>query len=158
MLQEPLRVVLKHNRGSRHTVQLCAAVPSPLPLSHPRDMPDDASVVPANQTFLFALQRHLDALSPQEQADFASKTPEDVLAAARALDEAHRSRSRTRRYLDRFSRIVRAFQGYFAAVDALASSHPDIAGLVWGGLRCIIAVRRRCVHAVWQRVSDGPWR
>jgi hypothetical protein len=95
-----------------------------------------------NIALLYALQQQYDKLTPDEREAFKPSSLAEVVADVQRLDLEHRARSRTRRFVDRLNTIVTGLQCYFTAFDTVVSSHPDIAGLVWGGLRFIVAVCR----------------
>lgn len=104
----------------------------------------------ANQAFSLALQEFLDKLPRQNREVFEAMkyinddpqrpvSPNVLLSDARALDELDK-KHRARRFGTRYLKIVRAFEGFFSAIDTVVSSNPTIAALVWGGLRFILTV------------------
>ena len=102
-------------------------------------MPGPSTLLP-NEAFLYALEEHMSTLTPAEQGIFINSSPESLLDEVRRLDAQHATRSKARKYTDRFVKIVESLRPYFATIDTLVSSHPDVAALVWGGLRFVIRV------------------
>ncbi|EIN05457.1 hypothetical protein PUNSTDRAFT_122367 [Punctularia strigosozonata HHB-11173 SS5] len=96
-----------------------------------------------NAPFLVAFQQRYDKFTPEELACFRSCSLEDIVVYLKTIDRAHKAGSRTRRCVERLGAILQGLQRFFATVDTLVSSHPDVAALVWGGLRFIIAVAQR---------------
>jgi hypothetical protein len=94
-----------------------------------------------NIALLYAFQKQYDKLTDEERTAFGFSSLTEIIAEVQNLDLRHRAQSRIRRYGERFNAIITGLQCYFTAIDTLVSSHPDIAGLVWGGLRFVITVR-----------------
>ncbi|EIN05484.1 hypothetical protein PUNSTDRAFT_137596 [Punctularia strigosozonata HHB-11173 SS5] len=106
-------------------------------------MADVAVHVEVNDAFLIALQRRYDKFTPEELACFQSCSLGELILDLQRIDRAHKEGSLARRCIDRLGAVLQGLQRFFATVDTLVSSHPDVAALVWGGLRFIIAVAQR---------------
>ncbi|KAI0269374.1 hypothetical protein BC834DRAFT_951654, partial [Gloeopeniophorella convolvens] len=109
------------------------------------ELPTASSSSTQNPLFDQALRKHLDALQPEDRDAFTRCTAEDVLAAAEQLSSTHATQSRTRRYLTRFTAIVRPLEGYFDAVDHVVCSMPSaqLGGVVWGALKFVLSAIHR---------------
>jgi hypothetical protein len=116
------------------------------------DLRATASMPHTNLAFETALQEHIDSCAQDVRSFISDSTPDDVLRDVQGFETAHR-RTRGRRYANRFSALVQSFQGFFSAVDAFVSSNPQVAGLVWGGLRFLIQVSN-CIFS-WPAFDDS---
>ena len=92
-----------------------------------------------NRVFQDALQKHINRWKSDTRAFPGDSTPDDVIEKVKKYDEEHQ-KSAGRRYLKRFATIVQNFSTYFIVVDTCVSSNPEIAALVWGGVRFVIQV------------------
>jgi hypothetical protein len=92
-----------------------------------------------NDAFNKALLKHVDSCKSDSRSFSLGATPDDILQEITKYDQEHQA-SRGRRYAARFAAVVNGFQTYFDAVDTLVSSHPEVAALIWGGLKFVVQV------------------
>lgn len=96
-----------------------------------------------NEAFARALEAHIDTLvSQQEKRLFLAinGSPEAALALAMDVNDSHKATSKSRRYAHRFTEFIRSIQRYFHIIDIVISSHPEIAALIWGGIKLVLEV------------------
>lgn len=100
----------------------------------------------ANSAFTVAIQRHIDDLKMHKRVDYELFSSQGILTASDVANEIQvltvydeqQSKNRPRRYLDRVNGFIDKLQDSLAIVDSVI---PEIAGLVWGGIRLILQVR-----------------
>jgi hypothetical protein len=92
-----------------------------------------------NRIFQEALQKHIDCWKSDNRTFPGNSTPDDVIKEVKKYDQEHQ-KSAERRYTKRFATIAQNFSTYFTIVDTCVSSNPEIAALIWGGLRLVIQV------------------
>ena len=103
---------------------------------------------PANEAFRLALEAHLRELSSRERKLFAGGKAEDVLELARLCEQGHVERSKSLRFARVISGAVEGLKGYFGVIETVVSSHPEIAAIVWGGVKFIIEVHFLSMNAL----------
>lgn len=99
-----------------------------------------------NEAFSRALSSHLqNTLSDRETQIFlnADGSPEVALAIAANLDTEHRSKSKSRRLAEHIRHAVGGFKRYFHSIELVVSLHPEVATIVWGGIKLAFEVRLR---------------
>ncbi|KAI0054553.1 hypothetical protein BV25DRAFT_1833614, partial [Artomyces pyxidatus] len=100
--------------------------------------PSSWVVVGSNPVFLDALEEHKKRLLPEELVDFDVSSPCVVIEDAKNLHADHRTKSRTRRCIERFSDLVRPLEALFSAIDSNVASNSQLAGIVWGAIRFVV--------------------
>jgi hypothetical protein len=80
-------------------------------------------------------------LSLHERSLFANGSAEELLQLAQRCDAEHEKRSRSRRWAGSFTSAMKGLERYFKVIETVVSSHPEIAALVWGGMKFVITVR-----------------
>ncbi|KAI0061243.1 hypothetical protein BV25DRAFT_1805827 [Artomyces pyxidatus] len=108
-------------------------------MAHPR-RPNSWVFVGSNPVFLDALEEHKKRLLPEELVDFDVSSPCVVIEDAKNLHADHRTKSRTRRCIERFSDLVRPLEALFSAIDSNVASNSQLAGIVWGAIRFVVKV------------------
>lgn len=96
-----------------------------------------------NDAFRQALQLHTEMLSEREKRLFAGGTAEDALALFKCCDDDHALRSKSRKFAGEICRVVKGLEDYFGIIETTVSARPEIAALVWGGVKFIIKARQR---------------
>lgn len=101
-----------------------------------------------SEAFQRALAAHSATLSPAERNAFvqAHGSAEVAVAMAARCDDDHRLRSKSRRFAGVIGQSVQGLKRYFHVVDTCVSSHPEVAALVWGGVKLAIEVFLIPVH------------
>ncbi|KAI0040264.1 hypothetical protein FA95DRAFT_1611941 [Auriscalpium vulgare] len=107
----------------------------------------------SNGIFDKAVQDHLQSLQAGERADFAFATPASVLDLANEYHSTHVKKSGLLRCVDRISRVIAPLEKFFSAVDNGVSSHPEVAGIVWGALRFVMQAIRS-LSAYFEKIGD----
>ena len=80
-------------------------------------------------------------LGPQDSAFLQQAiSPESVLAEVRALEEKHRSESKSRNLMKKIDPFIRGIEQYGKAFDVIANSKPEVLGPLWGGARIVLHV------------------
>ncbi|KAI0039653.1 hypothetical protein FA95DRAFT_1459699, partial [Auriscalpium vulgare] len=106
-----------------------------------------------NPIFDKALEQHRQRLQDWELVDFAASSPEGVLDVANEYHSTHAKKSRLLRCVQRISRVIAPLEKFFSAVDNGVSSHPEIAGIVWGALRFVMQAIRS-LSAYFEKIGD----
>jgi hypothetical protein len=97
---------------------------------------------PTNEVFQKALQRHIDRWQSDPRTFSSDSTPDDVRAEIETYEKKH-EKTIARRYVDRLAGLLQRFESIFRVIDMFVSSNPQIAALVWGGLKFVI---QACSH------------
>ncbi|KAI0045255.1 hypothetical protein FA95DRAFT_1607874 [Auriscalpium vulgare] len=115
-------------------------------------LPSPSPKAISNPIFDKAVQGHIHHLEAWELADFAVSTPEGVRSVAAKYHSTH-TKSRLLRCVQRLSRVIAPLEKFFSAVDNGVSSHPEVAGIVWGALRFVM----QSIHslsAYFEKIGD----
>ncbi|KAI0055544.1 hypothetical protein BV25DRAFT_1895091 [Artomyces pyxidatus] len=91
-----------------------------------------------NPVFQAAFEAYKKRLLPEELEDFRPSSPQEIIAQANKLNADHRKKSRARRCIEMVSELVQPLEAFFSAVDNGVSSHPEVAGIVWGAIRFVV--------------------
>ena len=99
-----------------------------------------------NPLFDQALRNHLESLRTEDREAFEHCTAGDVITAVQQLNSSHAVQSHTRRFLDRFTAVVRPLESYFDIMSNIVGSIPgaQLGAIVFGALRFVVKVR--CCH------------
>lgn len=97
-----------------------------------------------NEAFQTALQAHLKGLSEREKELFSGGTAESALDFAKHCDDDHAVKSKSRRFARAICGAVEGLRGFFVVIEITISARPEVAALVWGGVKFIIEVRPLC--------------
>jgi hypothetical protein len=102
------------------------------------------------QTLKDAIQDFQSILSNEQRAKLQQiKTipdPDAVLTFTAQLDYSNRSR-KGRSIASRLHSVLQSVREFSAIVDTFVSSHPEIAGLVWGSIKLTMLVSLWLVRA-----------
>ncbi|KAI0044299.1 hypothetical protein FA95DRAFT_291922 [Auriscalpium vulgare] len=123
------------------------------PSGQPYESPSPSFKAVSNPIFDKAVQEHLQRLQTWELNDFATSTPEGVLSVVAEYHSTHTKKSRLLRCVQRISRVIAPLEKFFSAVDNGVSSHPEIAGIVWGALRFVMQ-SIRSLSAYFEKIGD----
>jgi hypothetical protein len=91
--------------------------------------------------FLTSCQTLQAALSDDQRRTFANGDAQQALNAAKRLNHDNRDDSRFRSSMSSMNDWIVGVQRYFSVVDTFVSAKPEVAALVWGGIRFLIEVR-----------------
>ena len=80
-------------------------------------------------------------LSEPEKDMFSGGTAEAALALSSCCNNDHALRSKSRRFAAAICKVVEGLKGYSGIIEAAISARPEIAALVWGGIKFIIKAR-----------------
>jgi hypothetical protein len=108
-----------------------------------------SSPSPQSSAFLDSCQTLQATLSDHQRRTFANGDAKQALEAAKRLDDENRDDSRFRSSMSTVNDWIAGVQRYFAVVDTLVSSKPEVAALIWGGVRFLIEVRLTCSVGRW---------
>ena len=104
-------------------------------------LPSGQTIQYNNEAFQIALQAHLKGLSEREKDLFSGGTAEAALDFATRCDDDHAVKSKSRRFARAICGAVKGLQGFFVVIEITISAKPEVAALVWGGIKFIIEVR-----------------
>jgi hypothetical protein len=93
--------------------------------------------------FLTSCESRKAALSDHQRRTFANGDAKQALDAARRLNDDNRNDSRFRSSMGTINEWIVGIQRYFGVVDIFLSAKPDVAALIWGGIKFLIEVRSR---------------
>jgi hypothetical protein len=137
-----------HSRFRPCTASLLDGLNSRSPLSFAR-MASSMARRPGNPSnaqpsvFLTSCETLKAMLSDHQRRTFANGDAKQALDAARRLDDDNRDDSRFRSSMSTVNDWIVGVQRYFSVVDTFVSAKPEVAALVWGGIRFLIEV---CPH------------
>ncbi|KAK6501856.1 hypothetical protein TWF481_009677 [Arthrobotrys musiformis] len=77
--------------------------------------------------------------------NYANPTAEDVANFVRDLDAKFQQKQKRRKTLQStaFTTFIRSMQQFSDIVDTCIQSNPEIAALVWGGMKFVLLVRKK---------------
>jgi hypothetical protein len=90
--------------------------------------------------FLVSCETLQATLSDHQRRTFANGDAKQALEAAKRLDDENRDDSRFRSGMSTVNDWIVGVQRYFTVVDTLVSAKPEVAALIWGGIRFLIEV------------------
>ncbi|KAI0041189.1 hypothetical protein FA95DRAFT_1683378 [Auriscalpium vulgare] len=108
----------------------------------------------SNSIFDKALEEHRQRLKDWELADFAKSTPEGLRSVVAEYHSTHAKKSGLLRCVQRISRVIAPLEKFFSAVDNGVSSHPEVAGIVWGALRLTYLQSIHSLSAYFEKIGD----
>ncbi|EWC46299.1 hypothetical protein DRE_04470 [Drechslerella stenobrocha 248] len=90
-----------------------------------------------------AIVEFKDSLQPDDRKvldNLANPTAEDVVQLVKDVEERLRKKQKRRRALQDspFSTFIRSIQQFSGIVDACVQANPEIAALVWGGMKFVV--------------------
>jgi hypothetical protein len=98
--------------------------------------------------FLASCETLKKTLSEHQRRTFADGDAKQALEAARRLNDDNRDSSRFRSSMSTVNDWILGVQRYFSVVDTFVSAKPEVAALIWGGIRFLIEV---CSHRFERR-------
>jgi hypothetical protein len=98
--------------------------------------------------FLASCETLRKTLSEHRRQTFANSDVKQALEAAKRINDDNRNDSRFRDSMNTINDWIAGIERYFGVVDTFVSAKPEVAALIWGGIRFLIEV---CSHRFERR-------